>query len=219
MLKRLAKQGHLVRLPDLPIPRYPRPQKRPFTPDEMKRLFAAATWYLKGVMLMVYKNGFRLEEALNLTWDRVDFESGLVTLLDDHTKTRVGRTIAMNSSVRAWLLAQKEKMKSGEIRDSKFVFQSTASIAKNRDCPNLEIGDAWAKVCEVANVPAPNTPNCLRHTHLNDAAEKVDMGQISMVEVVRQAGTSLTTFQKNYMDKRGRKLKAVAEVMDKDSPI
>lgn len=210
MLKRLQKQGHVSKIPELVIPKYQKPKKRPFTPDEIKRLFDAANANFRGLILMMYKMGFRPGEPLNLTWDRVDFENNTITLFDEHTKTRVGRTVVMNGAVRAWLLEQDQTK-------SKYVFQSTK--ASGREMPLHSTNKSWGALCRRVGVPKPNSLNCLRHTFLNEAAARVDSGKLSLVQVTQYAGTSIATFQKHYLDKSGKTTKAVADLMDSGSAL
>jgi integrase len=49
----------------------------------------------------------RKSEILNLTWDRVNFEQGIITLLD--TKNKERRDVPMNETVRATLEAMGRK--------------------------------------------------------------------------------------------------------------
>jgi len=210
MLTRLQKEGHIQKIPELAVPKYQKADKRVFTAEEIQKLYAAANPNFKGLILMMYKMGFRPGEPLNLTWDRVDFTQNTIKLLDEHTKTRVGRTVVMNQAVREWLLAQ-DKTK------SKFVFQSTKS--SGREMPLKSTNKSWANMCERLNIPAPNNLYCLRHTFLTEAGLRVNSGKLSLMLVCKFAGTSLETFEKHYMHVDGNQTKAVAELMDIEAAI
>ena len=54
------------------------------------RLYSEAADHLKPILLVAYRLGMRYSEIVQLTWDRVDRERGLITLRSIDTKTKQG---------------------------------------------------------------------------------------------------------------------------------
>lgn len=204
MLKQLLKKKHIDVLPDLEIPEYELAPKRIFTKQEVDRLIELAHENFKGLIIMLYKMGFRPGEVLNLTWDRVDFEKNIIILKSKDTKTRKGRVLVMNKDVRAWLEKQERK--------SKFVFQSTK--ASGREMPMNSTRKIWNKLVKQARLPEPNNMYCLRHTFLTEGSKKLKEGKISLVELCNFAGTSVRMLEEHYLHIDGSDTKDIAEIMD-----
>ena len=84
----------------------PNPQNerdRILSEDEWKRLYDEAAPHLKPILLVAYRLGMRYSEIVNLTWDRVDRERGLITLRAIDTKTKQLRQVPMTADVLAVL--------------------------------------------------------------------------------------------------------------------
>jgi integrase len=87
----------------VPIPCANNERDRVLTEDEWQRLYNAATPHLRPILLTAYHLGQRLGEILNLTWDRVDFHRGIITLRSVDTKTSKPRQVPMTLAVKAVL--------------------------------------------------------------------------------------------------------------------
>ena len=81
----------------LPTPRNER--DRILADDEWTRLYHEAADHLKPIILVAYRLDMRNSEIVNLTWDRVDRERGVIGLRALDRKTRRPRQIPMTADV------------------------------------------------------------------------------------------------------------------------
>ncbi len=84
---------------DVPMPDPQNERDRILSDAEWTRLYAEANAHLKPVLLTAYRLGLRFGEIVNLTWDRVDWERGLITLRAMDTKTRKPRRVPMTADL------------------------------------------------------------------------------------------------------------------------
>ena len=106
-----VKRGHIERAPHIERPAKPEPKDRYLTREEAQRLLdGAAMHHIRLAIILLLATAARVEAIRELTWDRVDFDRGLVHLRDPQDKTRrKGRaTVPMNRSARVALLQAKE---------------------------------------------------------------------------------------------------------------
>lgn len=85
-------------------------KKKPFTREDFAKLLAAAkSYHVKTFMMLAIGTAGRQKAILDLTWDRVDFQNGLIQLsIDGEAKSKKGRaTVPMSKALRAWLLDAK----------------------------------------------------------------------------------------------------------------
>lgn len=100
------KRRLIVHAPHIERPPKPAPKDRHLTREEVRRLRDAAELpHVRLGITLLYSTGARIEALSQLTWDRVDFERGLVRLRDpDDRSRRKGRaTVPMNGELRAAL--------------------------------------------------------------------------------------------------------------------
>ena len=125
----------------VPIPNAHNERDRVLTADEWERLYAAAVPHLKPILLTAYQLGQRLGEILNMTWDRVDLQRGIITLRGIDTKTKKPRRIPLTPPVKAALVEL------SKVRDLAhkhvFVYQRN---------PVREIGTAFKIACKKAGI-------------------------------------------------------------------
>ena len=76
---------------------------RVLEPDEFVRLQAHSACHLQAINLCAYQTGMRLGEILGLTWERVDFQSGIIHLRAGDTKTDDARLIPLTRELTALL--------------------------------------------------------------------------------------------------------------------
>ncbi len=81
----------------LPTPRNER--DRILADDEWTRLYHEVADHLRPIILVAYRVGMRYGEIVNLTWDRVDRERGVISWRALDTKTRRPRQIPMTADV------------------------------------------------------------------------------------------------------------------------
>lgn len=152
VLKWAEKRGKIERAPHVERPSKPPPKDRWLTKDEASRLIASCgAPHIRLFVVLMLTTAARPTAVLELTWDRVDFEGGVVTLATGETERRKGRaTVPMNSSLRAAL----SEARSGATCDHviEFAGQSVASVKTGFY--------AAARRAELDGV----TPHTLRHT-------------------------------------------------------
>lgn len=107
-----AERHKLIeRAPAIERPAKPLPRDRHLTRDEMARLLDAARKpHVRLAMLLLIGTGARVAAALELTWDRVDFEREMIRLRDpfDQTRRKGRATVPMNAGLKAALLESRK---------------------------------------------------------------------------------------------------------------
>lgn len=104
------KQRLIGRAPHIERPSKPKPKEKHLTRAEAKRLIDASPMpHVRLFITLALGTGGRSAALLGLTWDRVDFERGLIDLRDpEMTQPHKGRAITpINRMVRAALLEAK----------------------------------------------------------------------------------------------------------------
>jgi len=99
-----VKRRHIDHAPHIERPTKPQPRDRYLTRAEAERLLDATdTLHIRCAIILMLGTAARVQAVLDLTWDRVDFEAGMIHLRDpSDTGRRKGRAIVpMNRSVRA----------------------------------------------------------------------------------------------------------------------
>ena len=91
------------------------------TSEEWNRLYESAAGHLRPILLVAYHLGPRLGEILNLTWNRVDLQRGIIKLRSVDTKTKEPRLVPMTSEV-GQCLAELAKVRS-LVTDRVFLFE------------------------------------------------------------------------------------------------
>lgn len=96
---------------------------------------------IKPVLTFGYFTGWRKSEILELTWDRVDLKEGTVRIEVGDTKNKGGRTIYLNTELKALLGMQwKQKMRQG-YTNCPHVFHRNGKRIK-------DFRGAWKKACQ-----------------------------------------------------------------------
>jgi len=108
-LKRLFRIGlrctppKVGQVPYIPMLKERNVRKGFFEHGEFTRLRGALPADLKPVVTFAYHFGWRREEILGLTWDRVDLVQGIVRLEPGETKNDEGRTLYLNDELLAMM--------------------------------------------------------------------------------------------------------------------
>ncbi len=125
----------------VPIPCANNERDRVLTADEWQRLYEVASSHLKPILQTGYHLGQRLGELLNLSWDRVDLQRGIITLRGTDTKTNKPRQVPMTAPVKATLTEL------SKVRDlaHKYVFVYHRK-------PVREVETAFRTACRKANI-------------------------------------------------------------------
>jgi len=110
--------------------------------DRYERLLEELPKSLKALFVCGYHVGARKNELRLTRWDQVDFESGVIRLSADQTKTKKPRTLPIYGDMGRWLKQQRSTCPEG----CAFVFFG----AHNRPVDTHLSG--WAEACERAGV-------------------------------------------------------------------
>src|SRR5690606_29563454 len=104
-----AKRRLIPYAPAIERPAKPAPKERHLTRAECERLIESATaHHIRLAIILMLSTAARIGAILDLTWDRVDFERGVIRLRRDDQTTRKGRaTVPMNAGLRAALSSAK----------------------------------------------------------------------------------------------------------------
>jgi integrase len=78
-----------------------RSRKQPFTVEQVRKLLDAAEGEWRGVILAGYTTGARLGDVVNLRWENIDFEQGVLSFVQRKTQTEV--VIGLHPDFRAFL--------------------------------------------------------------------------------------------------------------------
>lgn len=177
-----VKMRLIDRAPYIERPQQPAPRDRYLTQAEADRLIdAKCDPHVKLAIIMMLTTAARVTAALQLTWDRVDFERGLVKLAngDDHRKGRA--TVPMNNTLRAAL----ETAQMGALSD--YVIEWGGRPVKS-------IKRGFASAVENAGL-VDVSPHVLRHT----AAVRMAEAGRPMSEIAQYLGhTNTATTEKTY---------------------
>lgn len=120
----------------------PGPPRSGFLEDaDLPVLLAALAAHLRPLVQFLALTGWRVGEALGLTWDRVDFAHGVVTLAVGSTKTGAGRTFPFDvlPELKALLKAQRDATTAVERRTGQIV----PSVFHRDGRPIRSFRDAW----------------------------------------------------------------------------
>jgi integrase len=143
---RLAKKdGKLAGVPEFPTLAKPNPRAGFFEPEEFAALLAELAAPLQGPTEFAYITGWRKQEVLDLTWDRVDWAAGVVKLEGSGTKNKEGRTFPFAVMPRLKSLLE-------ERRDQKLVHEITTSsiiqhVFHRNGQPIKDFYAAWEHAC------------------------------------------------------------------------
>lgn len=133
------------------LPSKPAPRDDYLTREQYRKLLAAATApHLRLFIVLALTTAGRMTAILQLTWDRVDFERGIIRLGDGRQRRKGRATVPMNDTARAELMA------AAEARTCNYVIEYGSG-------PILRIVKSFRTVAATVSMPWC-TPHVLRHT-------------------------------------------------------
>jgi integrase len=185
--------SHLVTFPnpDKALIAGRKARAKKYTDSELQGLWSEMSDDMRDQFVLAAECYMRLREALKLSWDRVDLETGKVTLRPEDvktgSKTGQGREFLLSPMALARIRARHAKS------HSPFIFP-------HRDNPNLPRTtnkSAWASAKARAGISG--TWHHLRHTALSRALLEAEANPVKVSEY---AGVSLQTVQRNYLHAR-----------------
>lgn len=177
------------------------PMGRPLSQDEAIRLFSGATQeHVRTFILIGLATGARPEAITDLTWDRVDFSTGIVKLNPDgRVQTKKHRPVVRLGPMALDYLAGIKKQ-----GDHVIMF-------RNRHVHRIDTG--WDKALKATSLDKRVTLYSLRHTvarHLR--ANGVDLEEIANMLGHRKLGFDITM---RYAPHDPVYLKRAVDVLDK----
>lgn len=180
------------------MPKGDRPAE-PLTAEEVRALLAACAGdTLTGIrnhalLVVLWRAGLRIGEALRLKPSDVDFGAGTIRVL--HTKTREARTVGIDGQaldvLRAWLGARQ----AAGLGDDGLLF----CRLKGEPGAKLSaryVGQQMVRLAEAAGVAHRVHPHGLRHTM---AVESVREG-VPVPKISRQLGHRSVSTTQTYID-------------------
>ncbi len=178
------------------------PMGRPLSAQEVRALFHGATQeHVRLFILIGLATGARPEAITDLTWDRIDFGTGLVRLNPEgRPQNKKHRPVVKVGPALLDYLKAAEKKRQGD-----FVI-----MFRNKRVRRLDTG--WRKALEAANLDRRVNLYSLRHTvarHLR--MEGVDTMEIANLLGHRKIGFDMTM---RYMPNAPDYLKRSTEVLD-----
>lgn len=105
-----CKTGLIARAPHIELPPKPASDVRPLSDEDLRRLIdACAAPHVRLAVVLLFCTGARVGAVLDLTWQRVDFDRGVIDLRLPGGETRKGRAVVpMNRMARAALTSAHE---------------------------------------------------------------------------------------------------------------
>ncbi len=140
-------------------------------PGERKSLKAVRSEMIKTAIAVPLNTALRDEEVRTLKWERINFLKGILTVDKSKTPAGTGRTIPINSELRAILEDYRTwyESKIGPADPHRFVFPSCENRKWNPCRPIGSFKTAWKTVRSRANVKARY--HDLRHTCITNLCE------------------------------------------------
>lgn len=104
------KGGMIARVPHIELPPKPDSNVRPLSDADIRALIdGCLAPHIRLAVILLLATGARVSAVLDLTWDRVDFDRGIINLRLPDGVTRKGRAVVpMNRMARAALTAAHE---------------------------------------------------------------------------------------------------------------
>lgn len=133
------------------MPPAPEPRDRHLTREEYRRLVGSCVApHVKLFVTLALQTAGRAEAILGLTWDRVDFERGLIRLSDGAERRKGRATVPMTETARTVLLAAQMAAR-------------TEFVVEYADRRVLSVKKGFRAACQKAGLQDV-TPHVLRHT-------------------------------------------------------
>ena len=113
-------QGLIRHNPTAGLPRlseHGRKRKQAFTVDQVRKLLAAAEGEWRGAILAGYTTGMRLGDVVNLKWENIDFDNGVIAFRQQKTQSEDddATVIGLHPDFEAYLKGLKVRALTGPI--------------------------------------------------------------------------------------------------------
>lgn len=201
------KAGLIEREPVIELPQKPAPKDRWLTDAEIARLMAAdAEPHIRLAILLMLTTAGRIGALLELSWDRVDLDRGVIDLRLDAIGPRKGRAVVpINATLRAALAAAQDAALSDyviewagkPVKSIRTGFMATVRHAGLEGVSLHTLRHTAAVRMASAGVPMSRISQFLGHSntsqtekvyaryapeHLSDAAAALEIGHLRVVK-------------------------------------
>lgn len=175
---------------------------RVFTDRELGALWNAMGETTRDQFVLAYECFMRLREVLHLTWERLDLDTGKLTLTADDVKTgsRTGKGRSFFVSPNA---LERLRRRRAAAKGSRYVFPARANL----DAACDDNKTAWTGVKKRAQITGRARWHDIRHTSLSKALLEQ---KLPPLEVSEYAGVSMRTIQKVYLHSTEEQTRAVS---------
>lgn len=206
------KQRLIKRAPTIERPQTPPPRDRYLTRDEVAKLLAAPKDpHVQLAILLMLTTAGRIGALLELTWDRVDFERGVIRLATNDIGPKKGRaTVPMNDTLRAALTTAAEAALSDHVIEwggrrvgsIKTGFNAAVRRAGIVHCTPHDLRRTAGRLMVEAGVPIEEVAQYLGHT--NPGITRSTYARFSP-EYLRKARAALEFGGPRLVQRTGRK--------------
>jgi integrase len=181
-LKYGVRHKWFEREPEIALPGEGEPRDRYLSREEFARLyFWSSPLHLRVFLALAISTAARGKHVLALTWDRIDFDAGMVRYKPGGSSKKKTAPVPMNGPLRAILTeAQKVAGKSGRVVEWK-------------GKPVKSVRKAYGRACELAGLDDAH-----RHDLRRTAASWALQGGASFDEVATMLGDSVEITRKHY---------------------
>ncbi|OUJ10308.1 MULTISPECIES: site-specific integrase [Acetobacter] len=200
-LRQAWKDGKLARPPTIEAPRDSAPRDKYLTKEEAKRLLAACeTPHVKTFTALAMFTGARKGSILALTWDRVNFATGMIDFQEPGRKlTSKRRSIVPMSRTLREVLETAFRMRDGEY------------VVHFNGKP-VPFGLRWSfkRLCQRAGLTWVPTPHILKHS----IASWFAMDRVPIDQAADWLATDPVTLRRVYRKFDPEYLKGIAGTLD-----
>ncbi|CAI9120239.1 site-specific integrase [Brytella acorum] len=198
VMRRVWKDGFLVRPPEIEPPRDSTPRDRFLTKPEARRLLEACeTAHVRTFMALAIYTGARKGSILALTWERVHWQTGMIDFQEPNKPLTSKRraVVPMTQALRGELESARE------LADGPYVVHWHGKA--------IPTGLRWsfAKACERAGLTWKPTPHHLKHS----VASWFAMDRVPIDQAADWLATDPTTLRRVYRKFDPSYLKSIAD--------
>lgn len=168
--------------PIISIPGEGQPRERFLTREEFARLyFHASPFHLRVFLALAISTAARGKHILALTWDRVDFDAGMVKYKPGGSSKKKTAPVPMNAPLRS-ILSQAHKVRG-----------KSGRVVEWNDRPVKSVRRAYGRACTLAGLDDAH-----RHDLRRTAASWALQGGASFDQVATMLGDSVEITRKHY---------------------
>lgn len=192
----VERKNWITKAPYIPFPPKPQPKQRWLTHTEADKLIKAATEpHLYLFIMLALKTGARKAAILQLTWDRVDFDKGIIDYGESVGKKRRA-IVPISKALRQDLLYFKDK-------------KNTNYVIEFRKKPVRDVKKAFQSTLKASGID-----HCTIHDLRRTCATWLVQKGIPTREIARMLGDSEEMINKVYGHHSPDYLKKAAEALD-----